>query len=304
LVTAQLQQILSYLDRDGVTELVFATNRAIAMRQNGAYVNLTARPLTLAMLTAFLDGTPLAALVPRVDASTEPTEVEFVTRRLRVRTGRRGDEVVVRVEPLPATASTASNGTPAAGAPPPSGSREKVAAAERTAPPNRDLRGAQALKVGLPPSPHLRDQTGAGAPGGGLDLGSPHGFSLELPGSVPVSLEPERVPPLTVDSAPSAAATPNAARSSPPHGRPHVSIAPAIPMTPFGQLVVAARAAGASDLHISAGRVVSIRKNAELIPLDPEAAPLSVEAVESLLKPLLEAEHEARIQPLATLIWR
>ena len=58
-MTAQLQQILSYLDRDGVTELVIATGRPIAMRQKGTYVNLTSRPLTLPMLTALLEGTTI-----------------------------------------------------------------------------------------------------------------------------------------------------------------------------------------------------------------------------------------------------
>jgi twitching motility protein PilT len=77
---------------------------------------------------------------------------------------------------------------------------------------------------------------------------------------------------------------------------PHAQVlGSAVATTPFGELVAAARAAGASDLHISAGRVVAIRQNSELVPLDARTEALDREAVERLLKPLLETEQEARL---------
>jgi len=97
-VSTQLEGILAYLDRDGVSEIVIAVGRPIAMRQKGAYVNLTARPLTTAMLWAFVEGSEIAPLIPHGDGSTDPTDLDVGRRRLRVRTGRRGNEIVVRVE--------------------------------------------------------------------------------------------------------------------------------------------------------------------------------------------------------------
>jgi twitching motility protein PilT len=97
-VSQQLEQILAYLDRDGVTEIVIATGRAIAMKQKGAYVNLTSRPLTPPMLTALVEGSALAAALPKTDGSNDPIELDVGRRTLRVRTGRRGDETVVRLE--------------------------------------------------------------------------------------------------------------------------------------------------------------------------------------------------------------
>src|SRR5580704_6167466 len=104
-VSAQLEQILTYLDRDGVSELVIATGRPIAMKQKGAYVNLTARPLTLPMLTALVEGTSIAAVIPKADGSQDLVEIDVGRRKLRLRTGRRGDEIVVRLEQVakPAT---------------------------------------------------------------------------------------------------------------------------------------------------------------------------------------------------------
>ena len=97
-MSGQLEQILTYLDRDGVTELVISTGRPIAMKQNGAYVNLTARPLTASMLAALVEGTAIAAALPKSDGSQNPVDLDVGRRKLRVRTGRRGDEIVVRLE--------------------------------------------------------------------------------------------------------------------------------------------------------------------------------------------------------------
>lgn len=248
------------------------------MRQNGTYVNLTARPLTLAMLTTFLDGTPLAALIPRSDASTDPTEVAVGTRRLRVRTGRRGDEVVVRLEPV--VGGKAAGSPPAVTPATPAARGSAPVVAERTVSTNRDARSASAVKLAPPVAQASRDTSASG-----LDLSSAQAFTLDLPGGEAISLEPER--PFQPETSPSAAVPQRVVTVAPP--------VPAVPMTPFGKLVAAARAVGASDLHISAGRVVTGRQNGELLPLDAEAAPLSSEAVESLLKPLLSREHEERL---------
>src|ERR1700759_377485 len=53
------------------------------MRQKGAYVNLTQRPLTTAMLWAFVEGSELAPLIPHGDGSTDPTDLDVGPRRRR-----------------------------------------------------------------------------------------------------------------------------------------------------------------------------------------------------------------------------
>jgi twitching motility protein PilT len=97
-VSAQLEQLVGYLDREGVTEVVISVGRPIAMRQREAFVNLTARPLTSDQLLALLRGSPLATMVPARDGMSDPAEVEIGKRRARVQVGRRGEEIVVRLE--------------------------------------------------------------------------------------------------------------------------------------------------------------------------------------------------------------
>lgn len=240
------------------------------MRQNGNYVNLTARPLTLAMLITLVEGTPISPLIPKSDASTEPTDVAVGARRLRIRTGRRGDEVVVRVEPAQGGGTDAGlRSAPAPRATP-------VPAAERTAPGSSPR--TPPPKPSPPATPPPRDEVSM--PSTGLDLSSANSFSLELPSvSMPA-----------FDVGHSSPTPPEPLPAPPPP--PVVTI----PATPFGRIVAAARAAGATDLHIAAGRVILIRHNGELAPLDSGAAALTADEAANLLKPLLEAEHEARLQ--------
>src|SRR3569832_2849276 len=94
-VSSQLEQILGYLDKDGVSEIVVAVGRPSAMRQKGAYVNLTQRPLTTAMLWAFVEGSEIAPLIPHGDGSFDQTDLDVGRRRLRIRTGWCGFVFVV-----------------------------------------------------------------------------------------------------------------------------------------------------------------------------------------------------------------
>ena len=110
-MSAQLEQLVGYLDRDGVTEVVISVGRPIAMRQREAFVNLTARPLSMDQLLALLRGSSLAGMVPTRDGMADPAEVDIGKRRARVQIGRRGDEIVVRLE-RPARAKSPSVGPP------------------------------------------------------------------------------------------------------------------------------------------------------------------------------------------------
>lgn len=77
---------------------MISVGRPIAMKQRDAFVNLTARPLTLEQLLVILRGSPVASMVPTRDGMAEPADVEIGKRRARVQVGRRGDEIVVRLE--------------------------------------------------------------------------------------------------------------------------------------------------------------------------------------------------------------
>ncbi len=222
-MSGQLEQILAYLDRDGVTELVISIGRPIAMKQKGAYVNLTARPLTLPMLNVLVEGSGLAPAMPKTDGSFDPIELDVGRRRLRVRSGRRGDEIVLRLEVVakPATAPSTTTFT----------KKPSFVAPE-----------------------------------------------LSLDDDVPeLTLEPVKAEPAPVVE-PQYIEVPRSGR---------------VPPAAFSKLIATARAAKASDLHISAGRVTQLRVGTDLFPVD--GTPLSAEAAESILLPLLDDDQRARL---------
>lgn len=59
---SQLEQILGYLDRDGVTEVILAVGQPIQFRRNGALVPLTNAQLTRVQVSALIANTPLATV--------------------------------------------------------------------------------------------------------------------------------------------------------------------------------------------------------------------------------------------------
>ncbi len=61
----QLEQILNYLDRDGVTEVIVAVGQPIQFRRSGALVPLTNAQLTRIQISALIANTPLAAVFGR-----------------------------------------------------------------------------------------------------------------------------------------------------------------------------------------------------------------------------------------------
>jgi twitching motility protein PilT len=224
-VSGQLEQILAYLDRDGVSELVISIGRPIAMKQKGAYVNLTARPLTLPMLNVLVEGSALASAMPKTDGSLDPIELDVGRRRLRVRSGRRGDEIVLRLE-----------------------------------------------VVAKPAAPAPVTTTFAKKP----SYAAPE---LSLDDDVPeLTLEPVKAAAPAPVVEPQYIEVPRSGRVAPPA---------------FSKLIAAARAAKASDLHISAGRVTQMRVGTDLVPVDSTA--LTAEAAESILLPLLDDEQRARL---------
>ena len=318
-MSAQLEQILAYLDKDGVSEIVVAVGRPIAMRQKGAYVNLTQRPLTTAMLWAFVEGSEIATLIPHGDGSTDPTDLDVGRRRLRVRTGRRGNEIVVRIEKGAARMRAASKQPPVTVAAAPADFDLPVELDVPELPmdamtldeskpgePASKMIGASVSIAGTRPIPIER----SAGPGVSVSIGLPAGMKRPPPpeqhGGLELELEDDELE-LDVPGVPTAPKP-----VQPPKGGGTVIPTAVIPVIrdstgvlpviheetagTFAQYVAAARAAKASDLHIAGNRVVSIRANAELVPISAGARPLTAEQAETILLPLLSAQEKERLQ--------
>jgi len=289
-VSSQLEQILGYLDKDGVSEIVVAVGRPIAMRQKGAYVNLTQRPLTTAMLWAFVEGSEIAPLIPHGDGSTDPTDLDVGRRRLRIRTGRRGNEIVVRIEKGAARMRAASKQPP-------------VAVGKATG--DFDL----PVEVDVPELPMdalTLDETKPPVTPSKL-IGAPVtiGGTQQIPRAKP----PEQYGGLELELDESELEVVGAKKPAGGGTRIETQVVPVLreatgvmpvihadkPWT-FAEYVTAARNAKASDLHIAGNRVVSIRTNAELVPITSDARPLTAEQAEQVLLPLLSAEERERLQ--------
>jgi twitching motility protein PilT len=268
-VGAQLDQVLNYLDRDGVTEMVISVGRPITLRRAGQIVPVTNAPVTRAQLMGLLQGTPIIALLPATDGVQPSADVEVGKRRLRVQISRRGDEYMLTIERAPAA--------PAAPAP-----------------------GAFELELEVSPEPVAppRRAPAAFQPPARAPISAPSTFELEIDQPVArapmtstrpidLELEPAIVPPMRAAAAPATRAV-----ATPPTGSPRTSSAGSAPSSVFGELVRVAQERGASDLHIATGRVTSIRVLGELVPLDPGAAPASDAQVQALLGPLIQPHQE------------
>ncbi|HEY1817654.1 MAG TPA: PilT/PilU family type 4a pilus ATPase [Kofleriaceae bacterium] len=310
-MSAQLEQILAYLDRDGVSELVIAIGRPIAMKQKGAYVNLTARPLTPPMLASLVADTPLASALPKADGSHEPIELDVGRRKLRVRTGKRGEEIVVRVELVPGGAAPRGEAprdsmpaitAPIALAPLKSSGPSPGPTTVPFAPGAQTGAGVSALlaaaaKPAPVAAPPAQAPTPAPTPAPASTPAKPSFASPELSldddipeltlepvkqGGKPAEITSHTIQSHTTQSAPVEATYIEVPRTGPP--------AP----PEFAKLVAAARAAKASDLHIATGRTIVMRVGTDLVPLgDP--APLSPETADALLLPLLADDQRARM---------
>ncbi len=97
-MSGQLDQILAYLDRPGVTEVVFGSGRPIMFRRNQENVGLTKEPLSKAQLATLIKGSPLVQLVPSAEGTTPAVEISVGARAVKITVSRRGEDVAFRVE--------------------------------------------------------------------------------------------------------------------------------------------------------------------------------------------------------------
>jgi twitching motility protein PilT len=123
-LSSQLEQLLGYLERDGVTEVLFGSGRPIAMRKAGAITNITARPLSADQLANMVRGSEITSLIPELDGEGATKEIVVGKRRAIAQVARRGADIVVSL--------TRSEGTATAG-----GTLPRVAEAPRAKSPTR-----------------------------------------------------------------------------------------------------------------------------------------------------------------------
>jgi twitching motility protein PilT len=306
---SQLLQILKYLDRDDITEVVIQTGRPPTVRMGGEYRPVGKNPVTTPQIEALLGGTPLEALLPAGDSGGAPQNVVITDRTYVARVARRGPALQLRVEagwakgdgsktsaPRPPLDSTSvSTRLPE---PPPSPLYSENSRTFQV-PPDARPSSPQATSAPTPapaaPAPRARpdahravtrpvdvESLTGGSPGAGspVMIGVPTG---RTPGSV------SSPPPAVISSplAPQAtpAPAPVARRQEPALSSGATGVTPGS----FKALVADARARKASDMHIASDRPAMIRTAGELLTV---GNPLPAAEVEKMLMALLSPEQK------------
>ncbi len=108
---SQLAQLLRFLERDDVSDVVLQTSKAPMARVGEGYHPLSKSPITTVQIEALLAGSPVAELLPRADGSSPVTRLMLFGRAYQVRAARRDGNVQIRFE---RAASPGSVGTAAA----------------------------------------------------------------------------------------------------------------------------------------------------------------------------------------------
>lgn len=262
---SRLRQLLGYLGRDGVSELVLGTGRPIAIKAEGNYKPITAAALTADQLLALVADSPLASQIPDRDSNGTPTSLTIEGRPYRVQVARRSDAILMKIELAGVEQPRAAVAAPAPRvASPPAAVRPTPVRAPTPAPvAEPEYRGVAGIAAAI-----------------NLELGD-SATELELPSApAPVVSFAAPVAAPVAPSAPVVAPIPmNADRS--------ITVSPAMVA-----LVKQARQRGASDLHVAAGRPAMVRVVGELTPIG-EA--LSADAVQNLLLPLLSKPMQAQL---------
>ena len=100
-MSAHLDQILSYLDKDGVTEIMIGMGQPASLRRRGQLIKITNTPVTRKQLDILLAGTPLMSFIPDKDGVTPRSDVLVGTRMIRLIATRRGEDIILRIEKSP-----------------------------------------------------------------------------------------------------------------------------------------------------------------------------------------------------------
>ncbi|HUQ04768.1 MAG TPA: PilT/PilU family type 4a pilus ATPase [Kofleriaceae bacterium] len=93
---SQLAKLVALLSRDDIDEVVIATGRPIAVRQNGAYQPVSKADVSRAQLASLVAGTPIAAMLDAGNGGAP--SVAIADQQVAVEVQPHGAEVVVRLQ--------------------------------------------------------------------------------------------------------------------------------------------------------------------------------------------------------------
>jgi len=280
-LSAKLDQLLGYLDRADVTEIILGIGRPISLKIGEAYTQLTSLPVSELQYETLVGGTPLEKM--RKTGSSPSIECDVGRRRLRVELVKRPDGSALRIQTAPAAAPqpvAAVEGRPVA------------QEAKPAAPSSVKLAPTSTPTVARKPEP--APEPVVAPPVAAVEIADDDD-GVELGDSV--DSEPVRDAKPVRDAEPVREVEP--VREAEP--------APAvdavdddaifdehIDSTSVERYVRAARQVGASDLHIVAGRPATVRVMGELRALDPN--PIPPDIVDRMLLPLLGPRRRIRLR--------
>jgi twitching motility protein PilT len=300
-VSAQLEQILGYLDRPGVTEVVVGNGRPITFRRNHENVGLTKEPLSKQQLGTLLKGTTLLHLIPSADGTKPSVEIEIGSRQVKVTASRRGDEISFRIEhgdpvielspELPGRAKRSTRGVRTTTSP-------KLAAVIETTRAARTTTSPRAARTTTRPRTKTNPAVDAVPAFEGVRTKRQTRPAVTAPIDIDIEFDlepPKPARPLHPTPVAMPVPTPHAAPVAPPPTALPTARPKALSVA-FQAMVERAAQRNASDLHIATGRPVSIRVLGELTPIDPAGKPISAAEVKALLEPLLSTEQQAELE--------
>ncbi len=302
-VSTQLDQILSYLDKEGVTEIMIGMGQPASLRRRGQLIKITNTPVTRKQLDILLQGTTIAAFIPEKDGVTPRSDIAVSNRMIRVIVTRRGEDIILRIEKSPPGATP----TPA---PAPLQVRFGATAVVAVIPSSSVT---QPIDLELDPAdlPRRSRTHSKAISNRSRGMSKPPDSRTKTPTRTPVeprtrTRPPEesrtrsrtKVPKLTPtggDVAIDLDLSPAVDDELPQRPRVADELARVSrPASSFASVLSLAIERGATDLHIASGRITSIRVLGQLLPIDDSGARTHAE-VEALLLPLLDASQQKRL---------
>jgi twitching motility protein PilT len=325
-----LEQLLKYLEREDISELVLHTGKAVSARVNGELHPLTRAPLTTPQLQQLITTSELVNVVPAGDTPGQVKPLSVGGRGFVVSVARRGETMLLRIargqnQAAPSNRAPATHVTPApvhASSPPPR--KASPAPAAQTQHSRATMTAREAAAMYNPhaerPTPRVQAVADSGIEIAGLTA-SPG--PTPTPAPVQATNEPmfESTSLVAHLGAPAEPArfggdiqlethrfdlTPAKSPTPPEPSQDEITVRPiedrAAPSAITGQsgadrallgMLTSARKANASDVHVVAGRPLLVRR---VGALEPTGEVLSPERVEAMLRTLLDAQRAEALE--------
>jgi twitching motility protein PilT len=272
-LSSKLDQLLGYLDRADVTEIILGVGRPIAIKMGQSYTPLTSQPVSELQFETLVGGTPLERIAKTL--GSEPADCAVGRRRVRVELIKRADGNALRIQAAPRIDETQAlelvveDMKPLA-PPAPKLAETKPVAAVDTKPVAAVESKPVAVETKL-----AADPVAAPATKFATTIAIPKVTAPE-PTSAPEPMRDETSAAITVAD--------------------DGLIEERVDVSGIAAYVRAARQAGASDLHIAANRAVQIRVMGQLQALDEHAAPVPGDIVDRVLLPLLGPRRRLQLR--------